>query len=159
LASRPSERTGFTLLEVVVATAILGVALSVALQIFSEGLKNVHRIDLAHRAMSHAENVMNEILADEIAISPTTLGGDLDEDFSYVAELDFWQEPQEGLSVAGVEPRVQLLSVRVDVLFKNDARGKLYRAICLKTVPNPAVSSSTPVSSSDAIRRLFGARP
>ena len=50
---------GFTLLEVVVAVAILGIGMGVAMQIFSGGLKNVHRISQAHRAMNHAENIMN----------------------------------------------------------------------------------------------------
>jgi len=56
---------GFSLLEIVVALAILGMGVAVVMQIFSGGLKNIHRIDMAHQAMNHAENVMNEILSNE----------------------------------------------------------------------------------------------
>ena len=56
---RGNGSSGFTLLEVVVALAILGVSVAIVMQIFSGGLKNLRRIDLAHRAMSHGENVMS----------------------------------------------------------------------------------------------------
>ncbi|MDA2923679.1 type II secretion system GspH family protein [Acidobacteria bacterium AH-259-L09] len=147
---------GFTLLEIVVALAILGIAVAVVMQIFSGGLKNIHRIDMAHRAMHHAENVMNEILSDQEMREPVGLSEDLDEEFAYTAEVDYWEEPEQDLSIEVAEPRVYLLSVRVDVHFKNDLHGKLYRTVCLKTVSNEIGS---PVqTSADAIRQLFGAR-
>ena len=145
---------GFTLLEIVVALAILGVTVAVVMQIFSEGLKNIRRIDLAHQAMNHAENVMNEILSDESIQSATSFSGDLDEEFSYTAEVNDWEEPEQNLMIDITEPRVNLLSVSVDVHFKNDARGKLYRTVCLKTVPSePGTGPRTPA---DAVRQLFG---
>ena len=109
--------------------------MATVMQIFSGGLKNVHRIDMAHRAMNHSENIMNELLADHEVRQPMQLSGDLDEEFAYTAQVDFWQEAEEGLSLEAVELKVQLLAVQVDVLFKNDSRGKFYRTVCLKTVP------------------------
>ncbi|MCZ6878387.1 MAG: type II secretion system protein [Acidobacteria bacterium] len=153
-AVRCQRPRGFTLLEVVVALAILGVTAGVVMQIFSGGLNNIHRIDLAHRAMNHAENVMNEILSDESIYEATQLAGDLDEEFAYTAEVNYWEEPEETLSIDVTEPPVHLLSVMVDVHFKNDARGKFYRTMCLKTVPSePGRRLQTPA---DAVRRLFG---
>ncbi|MDA2933885.1 type II secretion system GspH family protein [Acidobacteria bacterium AH-259-D05] len=147
---------GFTLLEIVVALAILGMGVGVVMQIFSGGLKNIHRIDLAHQAMNHAENVMNEILSDETIVGEVSLAGDLDEEFDYMAEVRHWEEPEDNLSIEVAEPAAYLLSVRVDVHFKNDPHGKLYRTECLKTVPN---ETGGPVRTSvDAIRQLFGAR-
>ena len=109
--------------------------MATVMQIFSGGLKNVHRIDMAHRAMNHSENIMNELLADHEVRQPMQLSGDLDEEFAYTAQVDFWQESEEGLSLEAVELKVLLLAVQVDVLFKNDSRGKFYRTVCLKTVP------------------------
>ena len=109
--------------------------MATVMQIFSGGLKNVHRIDMAHRAMNHSENIMNELLADHEVRQPMQLSGDLDEEFAYTAQVDFWQEAEEGLSLEAVELKVLLLAVQVDVLFKNDSRGKFYRTVCLKTVP------------------------
>ncbi len=148
------KNNGFTLLEIVVALALLGITVSVVMQIFSEGLKNIRRIELAHQAMNHAENVMNEILSDESIQGATSLSGDLDEEFSYTAEVNDWEEPEQNLVIDVVEPSVNLLSVSVDVHFKNNARGKLYRTVCLKTVPSePGTGPRTPA---DAVRQLFG---
>lgn len=136
------------------ALAILGISVAVVMQIFSEGLKNVRRIDLAHQAMNHAENVMNEILSDESIQGPASFSGDLDEEFSYTAEVNDWEEPEQNLMIDIVEPPVNLLSVSVDVHFKNDVRGKLYRTVCLKTVPSEP--GSGPRTPADAVRQLFG---
>jgi len=148
------KNNGFTLLEIVVALAILGITVSVVMQIFSEGLKNIHRIDMAHQAMNHAENVMNEILSDQSILGATSFAGDLDEEFAYTAEVNDWEEPEQNLSIDITEPRVNLLSVRVDVHFKNDVHGKLYRTVSLKTVPS---EMGSPVRTpADAVRQLFG---
>ena len=128
-------RKGFTLLEIVVAVAILGAGVSMAMQIFSGGLKNIHRISMAQTAMNHAENVMNEVLSDQAIIGPVELSGELDEDFSYSVQVAPWTPPESGLALPGPpERQVEILSVVVDIFFKGDARGKTYRAVCLKTV-------------------------
>ncbi|MEE8160429.1 MAG: hypothetical protein V3T61_02200, partial [Acidobacteriota bacterium] len=133
---------------------ILGVAVAVIMQIFAGGLKNIHRIDMAHRAMNHAENVMNDILIDQTIRAPVQLSGDLDEEFSYTAEVEYWQDPEKSFSIEGVEPSLYLLGIQVDVQFRNDSRGKLYRTLCLKAVPNlEGPGFQTP---QDVVRQLFG---
>lgn len=150
----PNRARGFTLLEVIAALAILGIAVGVMMQIFSGGLKNIHRIDMAHRAMHHAENVMNQVLSDQDIREPIRLSEDLDEEFSYVAEVDYWEEPEAILPLDEVTTPAYLLSVQVDVVFRNDPHGKLYRTLCLKTVSNEIGGPG--VTSGDAIRQLFG---
>ncbi len=128
-------KKGFTLLEIVVAVAILGVGVSMAMQIFSGGLKNIHRISMAKDAMNHAENVMNEVLSDQSIIGPGELAGDLDDRFSYSVEVAAWTPPDSGMLLPENQARrTEILSVVVDIYFKGDARGKTYRAVCLKTV-------------------------
>ena len=145
---------GFTLLEVLVSFAILGVAVAVIMQIFSGGLKNIHRIDMAHRAMNHAENVMNDILSDQTIRAPVHLSGDLDQEFAYTAEVDYWQDPEKFFSIQEVEPSLYLLGIQVDVHFRNHSQGKRYRTLCLKAVPNlEGPGFQTP---QDVVRRLFG---
>ena len=146
---------GFTLLEVIVALAILGISIGVTMHIFSGGLKNIHRIDMAHRAMHHAENVMNEVLVDQDIRGPLQVADDLDEEFAYLVEIDYWEDPDQGMSLKPEQqPPVYLLSVRVDVFFKNDSYGKFYRTTCLKTVSNETVAPGQNLS--DANRSLFG---
>ena len=137
-------KKGFTLLEIVVAVAILGVGVSMAMQVFSGGLKNIHRISMAQKAMNHAENVMNEVLSDQAIIGPVELSGELDADFSYSVQVAPWNPPDNGMALPGPpERRAEILSVVVDILFKGDAKGKTYRAVCLKTV-SPMIGSSGP---------------
>jgi len=150
-----SRNRGFTLLEVVVALAIMGIGVATALSIFSGSLKNLRRIDLAHRAMSHAENVMNEILTDESIREPREFSGDLDEDFNYTASVSFWEEPTEGLALDITESPAYVLGVKVEIHFKNDRNGKLYRAVCLKTVSRQSPQDYM-TAPNEAIRRLFG---
>lgn len=148
------KKAGFTLLEVVVAVAILGVGVGVSMQIFSGGLKNVHRISLANRAMNHAENVMNEILSDESIIGPGTFSDDLDEDFNYTAQVDYWDPPSDGLQLDVARTRIEILSVVVDVNFKNDRFGKKYRAVCLKAISVQPETGQGPAL--NPIQQLFG---
>ncbi len=150
---------GFTLLEVLVAVSILGLGVAVTMQTFSGGLKNVRRIDLAHRAMGHAENVMNRLISDEDLVGPLQLDGNLDEEFDYTATVDFWEPPRQGLSLEVAVPPVILLLVEVRVRYKNDRRGKFYTARCLKLVPDPyAAPGNRRGSQSEMERILRGGR-
>ena len=153
------SHAGFTLLEVLVAVSILGLGVAVTMQTFSGGLKNVRRIDLAHGAMGHAENIMNRLLSDEDLVGPIQLDGNLDDEFDYTATVDFWEPPQRGLSLGIAVPPVHLLLVEVRVRYKNDSRGKFYTARCLKLVPDPyATPANRRGSQSEMERILRGGR-
>ena len=58
----PPDALGFTLLEVLVATVILAISLTVILQLFSGGLDQVRRATDYTRAVWHAQAKMEEIL-------------------------------------------------------------------------------------------------
>ena len=74
------KNQGFTLLEVVVAVAILGLAVGAGLADFQWRLQEYPpNSQMAHVAMNHAENIMNEILADQSILGPMQLTGTLDE--------------------------------------------------------------------------------
>jgi general secretion pathway protein I len=53
---------GFTLIEVLVAAAVLGIATSALFGLFSQSLFNIGRVEDLHRYELAAENVMNRVL-------------------------------------------------------------------------------------------------
>jgi general secretion pathway protein I len=130
-----SRRTsGFTLLEVVVALAVVGIGVTLGMQLFSGALKNIRKMELATHAMNHAENVMNEILSDENIKAARSMHDDLDENFRWEAVIEEFQIPEQSEWRSTQPFPMKLLNVRVDVIYKNDRYGKLYRLSCLKPV-------------------------
>ncbi len=61
---------GFTLIEVLVAAAVLGITASALFGLFSKSLFNIARVEDLHRYELAAENVMNRVL-----LLPTLPGG------------------------------------------------------------------------------------
>lgn len=134
LSSRVPKSRGFSLLEVVIALAIVGVGITLALQLFSGALKNVRKIDFAGQAMNHAENVMNEILSDETIKGPIARHDDIDDNFRWEAIIQDFEIPEQSQWDSPQPFPMKLLHVRVDVIYKKDKNGKLYRLSCLKLV-------------------------
>ena len=60
-----SEAAGFTLLEILVALALLGIALLVIVQLFSADLRGIGVSDDYVVAVARAESRMRELLADD----------------------------------------------------------------------------------------------
>ena len=131
--------------------ALLSIGVTSILQIFSGGFKNIHRIDMAHRAMAHGENVMNELLADGDLTEATSASEDLDEDFRYVATLQDWEPPVDKLMVDVIEDQIRLLEIQVRIYFKNDRFGKYYELTTLKAISNLEEGTGA----GDALRQLF----
>jgi len=61
--SRAQRQSGFTLLEVLVATAILGTAVAALFSLLSGSLSNVRRLQAPEQALMLARAQMNELLA------------------------------------------------------------------------------------------------
>ena len=61
----PRDRSGFTLLETLVALVILSVSIMVALELFSQNLRALRVSEETSRAVLHARATMEEMLADE----------------------------------------------------------------------------------------------
>ena len=57
------KAAGFTLLEVLVATAVLGTAVAALFSLLSGSLRNVRRLEAPEEALSLARTQMNELLA------------------------------------------------------------------------------------------------
>jgi general secretion pathway protein I len=109
--------TGFTLIEVVVAMAILGVALTVIIELFSGGLR-LGRTSVEYtRAVNYARMKM-----EEIAVKPLTDEGNEEGKFD---ETYRWQVAVKRVDLlpeengAALKPPVQLFQVKINVLWKS----------------------------------------
>jgi general secretion pathway protein I len=71
-------KRGFTLLEVLVATAIMGVAVAGLLNTISAAARNAARLTQYDRAVLLAKSKMDEILADPHAQRNATMAGSFD---------------------------------------------------------------------------------
>ena len=127
--------TGFTLIEVVVAMAILGVGLTVIIELFSGSLRLVRTSGEYTKAVNYARVKM-----EEITVKPTMVEGSEHGDFDGTYH---WQVDVKRMDLlpARIEtdfkPPVELFQVKVHVLWKSGIKERstvleTYRTIKLE---------------------------
>jgi general secretion pathway protein I len=120
---RPNRKlcTGFTLIEVVVALAILGIGLTVIIELFSGGLRLARTSEEYTKAMNFAHMKMEEITSQR-KIEEGTDEGKCDDDTFH------WQVRIKKTDLLPVEkdsdfkPPIELFQVRVDILWKSGSK-------------------------------------
>ena len=85
-----SNRVGFTLIEVIVAIAILAIMLVTIMQLFSGGLKASRTSCNYTRAIVHAKDKMEEVLA-----KPEQGSGKFDDGFEWTSTIEPYKEPED----------------------------------------------------------------
>jgi general secretion pathway protein I len=90
---------GFTLLEILVALSLIGIALAVVFQLFAANSRSIAASESYVHAAAHAEAVMRSILEDE-KFPDATLSGITEDGYRYEASV-----------TKGYEERVQALNV------------------------------------------------
>jgi len=113
---------GFTLLEVVVALAILGVGLTVIIELFSGGLRLGRTSEEYTKAVGYARMKLEEIsLADKV--EEGIQEGGFDGNYRWRAEFKKVDllPPRE----TDYRPPMELYQVRIDVLWKSGFREKM----------------------------------
>ena len=99
---RSEERAqGFTLLETLVALALLGLALGVLMQIHTQGLRNVRIGDGHSRAVAVAEGVLAQV-GSALALEPGTAEGRGGDGSGYRWRVEIAPATREGAPVAGL---------------------------------------------------------
>jgi general secretion pathway protein I len=127
--------TGFTLIEVVVAMAILGVALTVIIELFSGGLRLARTSAEYTKAVNYARMKM-----EEMAVKQTMEEGTQEGEFDHTFR---WQVETKKVDVLSIEkgvdfkPPTELFQVKVNVLWKSGSRERstyleTYRTIKLE---------------------------
>lgn len=119
-----SSRAGFTLLEVLVALALLSVALVAILQLFSANLRGIAISEDLAKAVMKAESAMREVLDDEDIAEKSSSETTPDGYRIDVAITNAEEGRTENLSI-------RLLQIRLTVHWKD---GVKERALTLKTM-------------------------
>jgi len=120
--NRLRATSGFTLIETVIALAILGIGLTVILELFSGGLRLARTSEEYTKAMNFARMKLEEIITQQ-NIEEGTDEGEFDDTFH-------WQTSTKKIDLLPVEkdtdfkPPVDLFQVKVDVLWKSGAKEK-----------------------------------
>jgi general secretion pathway protein I len=79
LARAEQAQAGFTLLEVLVALAILSLGAVITLSLISGSLSNIRKVQLKTRTIEHAQSVLEMALLDASIQQPTTYSGDFED--------------------------------------------------------------------------------
>ena len=130
-----SAGQGFTLLEVLVATMVLGIAVVIVMQLFSGGLDQARRAEDYTRAVFHARAKMEEVLLDPPS-EPVSAQGVFDDGYRWALEtlLDTELTPE----ALGVQPIV----VRVTIGWGFDQHPKEFHLQTMTLVPVPELPTS-----------------
>lgn len=124
------NKRGFTLLEVMIAIAILGVALTVILQLFAQGLDSAERSGEYSKAVLYAKEKMEELIAmDDLAEGEES--GEFDDVYRWHSEIKPAElEDEEGYQYFPMK----ILELTVRVSWLSDGKEKNFAVKTLKSL-------------------------
>ncbi len=132
--NRRLRQGGFSLLEVLVAFAILSVSLGVLLQVFAGGLRNAGVSGDYTQAALYAESILAAI-GREAPLSEGVHSGPIDDRFSWRSTVDAYTE---GMPVSENMP-VHGYRVRVEVFWRGLAQARSVQLETLRLeLPDPS---------------------
>ncbi len=116
------KNKGFTLIEVLVAVAILGVGLTVLIELFSGGLRLGRASEEYTKAVNYARLKM-----EEMAVKPTIKEGSEEGEFD---ETFRWQVEVKKVEILPIEnkpdfkPPAQFFQVQINIIWKSGSKEK-----------------------------------
>ena len=139
---RSNRNQGFLLIEVVVALAILGVGLTVVIELFSGGLRLARASMEYTKAVNYARIKMEEFTAKPAVEEGTEEGESDDKTFR-------WQVGVKKVDLLSIDksvdykPPIELYQVKIDVFWKSGTREKSTSIESLKAIkPEEGVKKS-----------------
>ncbi|PIE82796.1 MAG: general secretion pathway protein GspH [Candidatus Contendobacter odensis] len=127
---------GFSLLEILVAFAILSVALGTLLQVFATGMRNAGIADDYSRAVLYAESILAAI-GREAPLTEGIREGPIDDKFSWRSEINLYTEDMPNPEIT----QVRAYQVSVEVFWPGFTRN---RSVVLETLRLAPVDPVTP---------------
>ena len=132
---RNDSQSGFTLLEILVATTLMGIAVVGLLSSLSTSMRNATHVTDADRASQIARNKMEELLVDRGLPFQGSLEGSFDATSGWTAEIAPFEMPPR------VQPGAEILQrISLVVWWHSGANLRQYplEAYRIERVPRPA---------------------
>jgi len=134
---RRDRKAGFTLLEIAVALAILGIGVVTCLQLFSGSLRLQDRASRQSRAVLHARATMDALLFQpEIANHEEKRGPSAEGFVTRILVRDAGSEDGIDERTLGFESDVKLRFLEVDVSWQEGSGSKSYVLRSLRATPD-----------------------
>jgi general secretion pathway protein I len=137
---RLKRNPGFTLIEVVVAMAILGVALVVIIELFSGGLRAGRISEEYTQAVNYAHQKMEEMIFAD-TIEEGSKEGEFDKDFRWKIEVSKMDILVMEVN-SSLKPPADMYQIKLDVLWKTGARERSTSLEFYKTTKTKALEES-----------------
>ena len=132
----PVPSHGFTLLEILVATAILGTSVAALFGLLSSSLGNAQRLQAPSQALLLGKSLMNQLIAESTEVGGgAAVSTPLDQKLQGRFNEQFRWEAQATRSNAAVQPppgQPILVRLVLDVFWKSDP-GKPEKTLTLET--------------------------
>jgi len=131
--NRASSKAGFSLLEVIVATAIVALVFVSMMEIFSSGLRTEGKADEYATAMQHATRVMNDLWVNTRQAQTAQFDGRFEDGATWHASVDVFRSPGEALDSSKDLPFEKML-LRVEVAWGPRGSEKTVQIQSIKNV-------------------------
>lgn len=129
----PSSQSGFSLLEVIVATAIVALVFVSMMEIFSNGLRSEGRADEYVTAMQQATRVMNDLWVNTLEAQASRNEGRFDDGMTWQTSVQAFRLPGEALDSSKNLPMEKMI-LRVEVTWNSRGSEKKVQLQSIKNV-------------------------
>jgi prepilin-type N-terminal cleavage/methylation domain-containing protein len=131
---KKSAQSGFTLLEILVATTLMGIAVVGLLSSLSTSMRNATHVSDADRASQMARNKMEELLVDPGLPFQGSIEGTFDANSGWTAQIGPSEIPPRAQAGTAILQRIAMV-----VWWKNGANRREYplEAYRIVEIPRP----------------------
>jgi len=128
---------GFTLVEVIVAVAVVGLTFGVIFQALSQGMQTIRRTNAYTVALQLTQNKMNELMIDEDIREDGVLEGRWNDDYWWRVEME--TREVDDLMIDKTKLSTRLLYLRLSVFYNFAGRERVVKLFSIKLVPKPQI--------------------
>ncbi|MEW6068963.1 MAG: prepilin-type N-terminal cleavage/methylation domain-containing protein [Nitrospirota bacterium] len=137
LSAIANIKTGFTLIEVMVAIAILAIGIVTVMQLFSGGLRSGKAANDYTQAVIYAKGKMEEMLINPVSGSgESSEGSDFDNKNNFRWEAEIQDASETSQLTEGTS--LKLLKIRVKVLWNESDKQRTVELVSMKAVTEDA---------------------